>query len=515
MHRRRRPFPTPILKSRRDVPIAPQRDERKEKTMKTQMRSALLAFGTCMLMSASCLALERPEPPSVIVESVKFRQRYPWNGLVDIDAKIACSDPVTNLAVYVAAWDNVKDRALTVKTIWVDGDTTKNPDPVVKSGSSRLVWDARADNPGEISDNVSISVQAYVRDMRYLVVDLSGGTNATEFAYSFLPDPPEGGWTDEYKTEKLVLRFIPAGTFLMGSPEDEVGHNCGYECIETQHKVTLTKPFYMGVFEITAGQYGLITGSGTGAKPRGYMTYNEIRGAGNGASWPANSLVDSSSFMGRIRKKTGLCFDLPTEAQWEYACRAGTVSALNNGKNLTAVGTCDNLEEICRYAGTKNDGRGDGTTSADVGSYSPNAWGLYDMVGNVSEWCRDWLVKDLGREDAIDPAGPAAGTTFSFQTSSRYNKTGSAKLRVMRGGNWKTSAQWQRSSLRTCCSNASGYGDERNYTAPQGEPYFYQQGSNSSGVYGEMRFRTYYSAEWGFRVVVLPDDEMSAAAGGL
>ena len=214
--------------------------------MKNTMMTAVIAaiLGGMGFVPSDNGAMERPVPPSVIVENVKFRQRYPWNGLVDIDAKISCSDANTNLAVYVAAWDNVKDRALTVKTIWLDGDTTKNPDLVTKSGTTRFVWDARADNPNEVSQNVSVSVQAYVRDMRYLVIDLSEGTNATEYAYSFMPNPPEGGWTDEYKTNKLVLRFIPAGMFIMGTPEGDIGHNTGWECVETQHKVTLTRPFY-------------------------------------------------------------------------------------------------------------------------------------------------------------------------------------------------------------------------------------------------------------------------------
>ena len=103
------------------------------------MKTLQILFAAAFAMSTAS-AIERPVPPSVLVESVQFRQSYPWNGLVDIDAKITCSDPATNLAVYVAAWDNVKDRALTVKTIWVEGDETKNSDIVAKSGTTRFVW---------------------------------------------------------------------------------------------------------------------------------------------------------------------------------------------------------------------------------------------------------------------------------------------------------------------------------------------------------------------------------------
>jgi formylglycine-generating enzyme required for sulfatase activity len=99
--------------------------------------------------------------------------------------------------------------------------------------------------------------------------------------------------------------------------------------------------------------------------------------------------------MGRLRARTGKAFDLPTESQWEYAGRAGTTTALNSGKNLTAIESCPNMSEVGRY--WYNGGSGytqNGDTSvatAKVGSYLPNAWGLYDIHGNVWEWCLDWF----------------------------------------------------------------------------------------------------------------------------
>lgn len=433
---------------------------------------------TIVLFSlASAIAAE---VPSVIVESVKFRQRYPWNGLVDIDAKISCSDPATNLAVYVAAWDNVKDRALTVKTIWVDGDETKNPDIVTKSGMTRIVWDARADNPNEISQNVSVSVQAYVRDMRYLVVDLSNGPDATEYTYSYRADPPEGGWTYEDKTTNLVLRLIPAGTFIMGSPEDEIGHNWGWYAEETRHKVSITRPFYIGVFEVTQMQHELVRGDNPSsykgdARPVDQCSYNGLRGWENGTHWPNDNLVDSDTFFGRIRKRTGLTFDLPTEAQWEYACRAEAVTAFNSGKEITASEKCDNLAEIGRYAKNRNDGRGGYSQHTTVGSYTPNAWGLYDMHGNVSEWCLDWMLQDLGMESAVDPMGPIESN--ATYTKGQYY----GYCRAIRGGNWYVDACNCRSAYRTCAT----YGGHDTY--PDGR----------SGTWHE----------WGFRVVVQSDSK--------
>ena len=216
----------------------------------------------------------------------------------------------------------------------------------------------------------------------YMVIDLSRGTKAKEYPVKYLADVPKGGWDDEYKTDKLVLRKIEAGTFVMGSPEDEVGR----EDDEKQHEVKLTKEFYIGVFEVTQKQWELVSGdfpSGFNnpkyrdARPVETVNYNDIRGAVEGAKWPASDNVDATSFLGRLRLRTGKAFDLPTEAQWEYACRAGTVTALNNGKILTEVGRCK---------ANSGDGLRNGDTAvgtAKVGSYLPNAWGLYDMHGNV------------------------------------------------------------------------------------------------------------------------------------
>ena len=256
----------------------------------------------------------------------------------------------------------------------------------------------------------------------YMVIDLSDGTNATSYAISYLDDVPEGGWTEEYKTTKLVLRKIEAGKFTMGSPENELGR---YDD-EVQHEVTLTKSFFAGVFEVTQKQYELITGNRPeyyqgDVRPVERVSYNMIRGSEKGSSWPANSDVDEISFFGILRAKTNQAFDLPTEAQWEYACRAGTTTALNSGKNLSDEHDCDEMAEVGRYwhnGGGDEDGDGKYIAHAKVGSYLPNAWGLYDMHGNVCEWCLDWW-EDWNGDPATDPKGGTEGIS-----------------RVLRGGSW-------------------------------------------------------------------------------
>ncbi len=230
----------------------------------------------------------------------------------------------------------------------------------------------------------------------YMVVDVSGGKDAEKYPVTYLADIPKGGWTDEYKTDKLVLRKIEPGRFKMGSPEDETQR----EGNETQHKVTLTQAFLIGVFEVTQRQWELVMGNkpskfnnseDCASRPVETVSYDLIRGSTAGSEWPRSGETDADSFMGILRAKTGLSsFDLPTEAQWEYAARAGTDKSL-----------AGNLDTMAWY--TKNSGH----VTHPVGQKRRNAWGLYDMHGNVVEWCLDWLGDYPGTES--DPRGAASG----------------------------------------------------------------------------------------------------------
>lgn len=347
-----------------------------------------------------------------------------------LDASMACVVPDQ-------VFDGMpKTPELHIRDGWPDilstGDYTVRYEDNTAAGTARIVVEGRRNYAGTIDIPFGIDEPD---ETRFLVVDLSGGTNAAAFPVSYLPDVPAGGWTDEYKTTKLVLRKVPAGSFRMGSSNDTVGR-----------QVTLSRGFYVAVFETTQKQWELVMGANVaqfvGADhPVERVSYNMIRGSEAGTNFPASSAVDSDSFLGVLRAKTGLDgFDLPTEAQWEYACRAGTDSALNSGKELeTAEGYSANVAELARYSmncGTDEDD----IHHAVVGSYIPNRWGLYDMHGNVWEWCLDWY--STGINGGMNPNGASFGSH-----------------RLIRGGHWNDKASNCTSSSRGY--NASSYGSAR------------------------------------------------------
>ena len=207
--------------------------------------------------------------------------------------------------------------------------------------------------------------------------------------------------------EKLEFVYCPPGTFMMGSPESEEGRSSD----EKQHRVTLTKGFWMGKFPVTQRQWFCVMGN----NPSGF------RGKWNcpveNVSWD-----DVQEFLQKINTISGCNIGLPTEAQWEYACRAGTTGPFAG--NLAEMG----------WNGV--------SSTMPVGQKKPNAWGIYDMHGNVCEWCFD--VKDDYNDDAVDPIG------------------NSGWFRVIRGGSWAGYNKWCRSAYRSSkraggCQNNIGF----------------------------------------------------------
>ena len=287
---------------------------------------------------------------------------------------------------------------------------------------------------------------------KYLVIDISGGPDAENYPWHVTTEEPDVN-DDTCRTTELWLRWIEKGTFTMGSSTDEPGR-FEYDVhsekvvppenlnVELPHQVTLTKDYYIGVFEVTQRQWELVMGDRPSyynneacyaTRPVEFITFGRIRGIGIGYTYPSG--VKSGTFLGKLRQKTGLDIDLPTEAQWEFACRATTTTALNSGKGTDATGlNSPNLNELGRYywnSGVR-DGHyqqyvGDQYATAKVGSYLPNRWGLYDMHGNVQEWCLDWYDLDFY-------ASAAATADDPMSTHAHCNDH--SKFHVLRGGSY-------------------------------------------------------------------------------
>ena len=210
-------------------------------------------------------------------------------------------------------------------------------------------------------------------------------------------------------TVNLDMVWCPPGTFMMGSPEDEIGRGMYGELL---HQVTLTKGFWIGKYPITQAQYKTVIGN----NPSMYKGDNNPVEQVN---W-----YDAVDFCAKLteferragRLPEGYKYVLPTDAQWEYACRAGTTTALNSGKNLTDADECPNMDAVGWYQGNS------GGHPHPVGQKLPNAWGLYDMHGNVWEWCLDyWENTDYPYGQAvIDPTG------ITYATDRRVHRGGSS-----------------------------------------------------------------------------------------
>ena len=195
--------------------------------------------------------------------------------------------------------------------------------------------------------------------------------------------------------ETMEMIYVAPGSFMMGSPESEEGR----EDDETQHRVTLTKGFWLGKYEVTQKQWKSVMGNNPSHFKGDDLPVDNV-------SWNG-----CQKFIRKVNEQLSCRARLPTEAEWEYACRAGA----------TGPYAGDGLDGMGWY---KDNGRG---RTHPVGHKRPNLWGFYDMHGNVWEWCNDWS-SDYPSGSVIDPAGPASGVN-----------------RVLRGGSWYSYA-------RACCS---------------------------------------------------------------
>ena len=251
---------------------------------------------------------------------------------------------------------------------------------------------------------------------------------------------------------KLVL--IPAGEFMMGSPEGEEGRLDN----EKQHRVRITKPFYLGMYEVTVGDFRRFaddTKYKTEAEKdgKGSFGWNETKGEleldpkytwrnpgfkqDDGHPVVNVSWNDAVAYCAWLSKKEGRTYRLPTEAEWEYACRAGTTTRFYHGNAPEGLAKVGNVADAVfkaklpdwKWTIKASDGY---VFTAPMGSFRPNAFGLYDMHGNAWEWCADWYGSDYyGKSPTDDPTGP---------TSRSY--------RVLRGGGLSIGPTGCRSAFR-------------------------------------------------------------------
>ncbi|MEW6238721.1 MAG: formylglycine-generating enzyme family protein [Candidatus Omnitrophota bacterium] len=313
-----------------------------------------------------------------IVSNVKASQRLDGSKLVDIyyDVEDADSAAVT-VSVKISDDDGI---TFLITPVTLSGDVGE----VAPGKNKHIVWDCGQDLPGRSGDYFKAAVTAY---------------DSSENITINIPGLPSGA-------KPLEIVLIPAGTFTMGSPNGEPGRNTNEG---PQHQVTITKPFYMGKYEVTQAQWQAVMG----ANPSNFK--------GNNLPVENVSWDDCQNFLYYINKLGQGTFRLPTEAEWEYACRAGTTTRFYWGDDPSYT----QIKDYAWY-----DGNNSPSGTKEVGLKLPNAFGLYDMSGNVWEWCQDWYGS-YSSASQIDPAGANSGLN-----------------RVLRGGFWEINAWSCRSAHR-------------------------------------------------------------------
>lgn len=285
----------------------------------------------------------------------------------------------TESAVVTAAFYRRGERIPAASCTAVRGDVNR----LVATGSRSFRW--KPELVGVDADlaagdlTVRLTLWPVGSEPPYLVSDLSGASG--KFYYASAEDLPGGITNDLYKTSRLVLRRIPAAgkSFTMGSPGSESGRNND----EAQHSVSFGKDYWIGVYPVTQEQLRLVRGDVGNStfkepadsllRPADSCSFKLIRGRSAGSDGSVSP--EGGSYLNALSSVTGLSLDLPTEAQWEYAARAGTSGAF-----------WTDIDEIAWY--TENAG---GETHP-VGLKRPNAYGLYDMQGNVRECTLDWYA---------------------------------------------------------------------------------------------------------------------------
>ena len=433
---------------------------------------------------------------AVDITSVTVRQLWPWSRNVQVSYTLSGASVAEPMDLHVRCYNGETELAMPALGSSLKGDVYG----VTNATGSFIIYPVRAF--GSNRDSLArfkvelepVPSAASTTEVIYKVFDLDAGTcrdvtradfyngKMGEYLTDYGAFRDRNGkayetplsdvliWTAmtndvAYKTAKLVMRKVPAKgvEWTIGSPEGEPGRATS-GMLENQYRVKLTEDYFIGVYPVTQAQYERICGANpskfkeiedAAQCPVEQVAYTTVRGKrterganGECVNWPTNSyrhLVAPNSFCGRMRARFGVDFDIPTEAQWEFACRANGTSVLYSGRSPT---TESDVKYYALELGWSSDNSivGGVNQPHPVGMKNPNAWGLYDLYGNVYEHCLDWAVADINvngaAEPLIDPDGGSAGAMGA-------NAAADADARATRGmASFLGSAKLSRSAKR-------------------------------------------------------------------
>lgn len=400
------------------------------------MKRSLVSF-----VASSVVACAFAGAPVIVENSVVMTQDSPTRK-VTISYELSGSAGIPTVDIQTNRGDNVYVSIGVEHFTRVYGDVNK----VVGTGTHKIFWQPQEDWPDmkvkPADGGVRAVVTAWALDFPpdYMIIDLD--LPGTVNFYVSEAAVPGGVKTHECKTSKLVMRKIHAAglAWREGSMTSESGRSSG----EQIRLVTLSEDYYAGIYEVTQGQWKhynsklpnncVSTGLDDSLEhPVSGVSWEDVRGVASTYDWPNVTTIDGTKFAGWLRGTVGnmLDFDLPTSAQWEYACRAGTTTAYNNGSNT-------NIDEVAWYMLNCTNEQGAAQTYS-VGSKKGNAWGIYDMHGNIREWCLDRWISARTQDAVIDPV------------SEDLTKDGPQTTRTYRGSGYREPA--------SSCRSAYWYGE--------------------------------------------------------
>lgn len=367
------------------------------------------------ILSALAASLAFAAPAASTVSDVVARQRWPWSETIDIDFTVTGDKCDVD---FTATWDGQTD-----------------PVPLgtafqASAGQHRFEWCPTNNHADQTLTGFTVAAKAAsFEDHLYLILDLQNG------GYSYTNAVPEGGWTSEHKSTKMVFRRCPAGTYSNGIDADLLqkvaggaggaDYSSAYATAAGEHTATFTSDWYMSVYPLTVAQYEQVrNGSATDDYTGKGITYNALRGATNDSpciNWPVSQYtVSDDSFVRKLRDKANgeLCIDLPQEDQWEAAARAGATTIWPNGGTQD-----DTLEQCTNYVNQIVNWYysmgGTATEYQAIGLMQTNSWGISDIVGNRSAtWCLD-TAKRTGNRAYPSNAAPG-GTDPVGVTATNY-----------------------------------------------------------------------------------------------